>query len=183
MTSHRKSSLILTLLAVLMTVAPASAFGNSLLSGYGGPGEGNQAILGSALLGGGGAGGGSGSSGGSSGLRGSSSTDAGVGGQTGGQAGDQNATLTGSRGQGSTAHGRGVGVAGSRGERGEASGGGALAYPVSSGDNPSRVASVAANAFGLSGGDLVYVLLVLGALAVTGVVTGRLARMSRPEGL
>ncbi len=44
-----------------MTVATSSALGNSLLSGYGGPGEGSQAILGSALLGGGGAGGGDGS--------------------------------------------------------------------------------------------------------------------------
>jgi hypothetical protein len=180
MTSHRKSSLTLTLLAVLMTVAPASAFGNSLLSGYGGPGEGNQAILGSALLGGGGGNGGGGSSGGPSGLTGPSSTGAGV----GGQASQENARPTGPSGRGSrTGGGAGRatgGVAGSRGAHGEASGGGALAYPVSSGDNTSRVAT---SAFGLSGGDLVYVLLVLGALAVTGVVTGRLARMTRPEGL
>ena len=60
-----------TLLAVLMAAAPSSAWANSLLSGYGGPGEGSQTILGSALLGGGG-----GSSGGTSGSTGSSSSGA-----------------------------------------------------------------------------------------------------------
>ena len=40
--------------------APAGA-SSTLLSGYGGPGEGNQALLGSTLIGGGGNGGGSGS--------------------------------------------------------------------------------------------------------------------------
>jgi hypothetical protein len=184
MRSHHTSSLTLALLAVLMTVAPSCAFGNSLLSGYGGPGEGNQAILGSALLGGG-TGGGSGSSGGSSsgdssGLSGSSSADAGA----VGQAGTGNATSTGTRGQGSKDHPNGRRVAGgAAGSHGNASAGAALAYPVSTAENTGRSAAVASETLGLSGGDLTDVLLVLGALALTGVVTGRLVRMTQPEGL
>src|ERR1700761_4789261 len=44
--------------------APGAWASSTLLSGYGGPGQGNQAILGSTLIGGGGASGGSGGSGG-----------------------------------------------------------------------------------------------------------------------
>src|SRR5450755_4896336 len=69
MTSHRTISLILTLLAGLMTVAPSSVFAGPLLGGYGGPGAGNQAILGSALLNGPPGGGGTGA--GSTGAAGS----------------------------------------------------------------------------------------------------------------
>jgi hypothetical protein len=166
MTSHRTSSLILTLLAVLMACAPSCALAGSLLSGYGGPGEGNQAILGSALLGG--PGGGSGSS--STGATG-----------TGAQLGRGHAASTGSTGQGSTTHGAAGGASGSRG--GEASGGTARAYPVSSRDSSSQPTSGASEALGVSGEDLGYVLLALGALALTGVLTRRLARASGPEGL
>ena len=64
-------------------LAPASATAGSLLSGYGGPGEGNQAILGSALLGGPSGGGGGGAESGSSataqGSRGASAGEAATG--------------------------------------------------------------------------------------------------------
>lgn len=58
MTSHRTISLKPAILVVVLTIlaAPSSALANSLLGGYGGPGEGNQAILGSALVGGAGGG-------------------------------------------------------------------------------------------------------------------------------
>jgi len=169
MTSHRTISLTLSLLAVLMTVAPSSAFADSLLSGYGGPGEGSQAILGSVLLGGG-AGGGGGSASSASGLTGSPSSGA-----TG------NATSAGSSGRSATARagsGRTAGGAsGSRSGSGEASVGAARAYPVvSPGNTSSRQASTPAQTLGLSGEDLGYVLLALGALVVTGLATWRLAR-------
>jgi hypothetical protein len=67
MKSHRKITSIIALAVTLSVFAPASAPASSLLSGYGGPGQGAQAILGSALLngpsgrGGGGSGGGGGS--------------------------------------------------------------------------------------------------------------------------
>ena len=67
MTSHRSISIV-ALTAAMVAASPAVASASSLLSGYGGPGQGSQAILGSALLGGGsGGGGGGGSGGGSSG--------------------------------------------------------------------------------------------------------------------
>lgn len=56
----------------LAVAAPAGAQASSLLSGYGGPGTGSQAILGAALIGGGSSGGGS--SGGGSGGGGGEGT-------------------------------------------------------------------------------------------------------------
>jgi hypothetical protein len=61
MTNHRK---IIAAASLLVTLAvapalPATAGAGPLLSGYGGPGQGSQAILGSALLNGGSGGGGS----------------------------------------------------------------------------------------------------------------------------
>jgi hypothetical protein len=183
MTSHRTISSTLTLLAVLATVAPSSAFAGPLLSGYGGPGEGNQAILGSTLIGG--AGGGSGSSGGSSGSDGSSSSAV-VG--AGAQPRQDNGALSGSHGHGSRtlgvgtrASGRGVGtLSGGR----KASAGAAHTYQVSSGGGTSQITPGGLDALGLSGTDLLYVLLALGALGATVVLTRRLVRTtSRPEGL
>jgi hypothetical protein len=183
MTSHRTISLTLTLLAALMTVAPSSAFAGPLLSGYGGPGEGNQAILGSTLIGG--AGGGSGSSGGSSGSDGSSSSAV-VG--AGAQPGQEDGALSGSPGNGSKTHGAGTRASGggarSRSGGRESSGGGAHAYQLSSGGSTSQAAPGESEALGLSGVYLLYVLLALGVLGVTGVLTRRLARASsKPEGV
>jgi hypothetical protein len=174
MKSHRTISLTLTLLAALLTVAPSSAFAGPLLSGYGGPGEGNQAILGSTLIGG--AGGGSGSSGGSSGSDGSSASAVAGASVRPGQA---NGALSGSHGHGSKASGVGT-RSGSR----KASAGATHAYQLSSGGSTSQAASGGSEALGLSGADLLYVLLALGAVGATGVLTRRLARTSsRPEGL
>src|SRR4051794_10195073 len=65
-------ALILATFAFLL-LAPSSQAADPLLSGYGGPGGGEQVVLGSTLVGagkgGGGSGGGSGSSGGSASLR------------------------------------------------------------------------------------------------------------------
>jgi hypothetical protein len=174
MTSHRTTLLTLASLTVMSFATPSSAFAGSLLSGYGGPGEGNQAILGSALLGG--AGGDSGSSGGSSGSTGSSlSGAAGV----GAQAGQSSAAPTGSNERGSTA--RGQGGRSARGA-GEASGDAANAYPASSVGETSRLATGGLETLGLSGEDLLYMLLTLGALAFVGVLTRRLTQTTGPEG-
>ena len=67
MNTHRKIIPIAALAMACAAVAPASAPASPLLSGYGGPGQGTQAILGSTLLngpsgGGGGAATGSGAS-------------------------------------------------------------------------------------------------------------------------
>ena len=50
MKSHRKITSIIGLVVTLSALVPASAAASSLLSGYGGPGQGTQAILGSTLL-------------------------------------------------------------------------------------------------------------------------------------
>ena len=50
MRSHRTTIFIGAFCATLAVAAPAPALASSLLSGYGGPGQGNQAILGSALV-------------------------------------------------------------------------------------------------------------------------------------
>jgi hypothetical protein len=182
MTSQRTISLTLTFLAVLLSSAPSSAFANPLLSGYGGPGEGNQAILGSTLVGG--SGGGGGSAGGASGGSPGSSPSGAVG--SGARSGQSDATPTVSSGRGSgvRAGGRAAGAgSGSRGASGKASGGATRAYSVSSAENASRSASGEAETLGISGEDVAYIFLALGALAFTGVLTRRLARTSRLEGL
>jgi hypothetical protein len=168
MTSQRTISLTLALLAVLVGAAPSCAFANPLLSGYGGPGAGSQAILGSTLVGG--AGGGGGSAGGTSG------------GSPGSSAGG--AAPTGSSGSRVRAGGRAADAgSGSRRASGKASAAAARAYPFSSARNASQAASAATETLGISGEDVAYIFLALGALAFTGVLTRRLARTSRLEGL
>ena len=173
MTSHRTISLkltLLTLLAVLMTVAPASACASPLLSGYGGPGEGNQAILGSALLGGGGSsGGGARSTGFSPGTAPGTGQSAGESSQAG--IGQSNRPSSGSGG-----------LAPPAGRNGRSASGAAGAYPASSVGRTSRLASVGSETLGLSGEDLLYILFALGVLTFVGVLTRRLTLATRPEG-
>lgn len=163
MTGHRTILSILTLLAILPAAIPSSAPANPLLSGYGGSGEGSQEILGSALLGGG-AGGGGGTGGGPSGPTGSSLTGAPV--------GQGSTTSTGSRGRERAAGG----ASHPRGKAGEASAGAAGAYPSSSRSKTSQPAPGSSETLGLSGADLLYILLALGALACTGLFTRRLTQ-------
>jgi hypothetical protein len=181
MTSHRTISSTIALLTALVAIAPASASANSLLSGYGGPGAGSQAILGSTLIGGGGGG----PAGGSSGSSGSSSGAAGAG------AGAGESGTAGARGGGSEAGARGGnaagrasgGAAGARRGHGRASGGAARAYPVRPLDVVAKPFPSGSGALGISAADLGYLLLVLALLVATGVVTRSLARApTRPEG-
>jgi hypothetical protein len=173
MRSHRTIFTTLGLAAVLWTAAPASA--GSLLSGYGGPGQGNQAILGAALLNGphGGGRGGSGAGGGPSGGAGA--------GQTGSPVTSKGARgPTTSTGSASGRGGRGEGGARSHGPNGSASAGGAPTYPPPSSN--AALASADSNTLGLSGADLLFVLLAVGVLALTGTLTMRLTRITRPAG-
>jgi hypothetical protein len=162
MTSHRTISLILSLLAFPMAVAPSSAFANSLLGGYGGPGQGNQAILGSALLNGPRGGGG---------PRGGSTATLNLAGQAGslGSVPTRAGSAGASRGATSV---RALGHGATKASSG--------AYSAVERDGATQPDS---GTLGFSGEDLGYVLLALGALVVTGVITRRLARMTRPEGL
>jgi len=157
MTSHRTILSILTLLAILAAAIPSSAPANPLLSGYGGPGEGSQATLGSALLGGG-------AGSGPSGPTGSS--------LTGPPVGQGSTTSTDSHGRKRAAGG----ASHPRGEAGETSAGAAGAYPDSSREETSQLALGSPETLGLSGVDLLYILLALGALACTGLLTRRLTQ-------
>jgi hypothetical protein len=181
MTSQRTISLTLTLLAVLLSTAPSSAFANPLLSGYGGPGDGNQAILGSTLVGG--PGGGGGSAGGAAGGSPGASPSGAVGSGARPAQSDATPTVSSGRGSGTRAGGRAAGTgSGARGASGKASGGGARAY-LSSAEDARQAAAGETQTLGISGEDVAYIFLALGALAFTGVLTRRLARTSRLEGL
>jgi hypothetical protein len=165
MTSHRTTLLTLASLVVMAASMPSLASASPLLGGYGGPGEGDQTILGSALLNGGGSGGGTGSAGSSS----ISSTSRGL-------------PVGGARTASSRAH-----AAGGPGHGEQATGvtGQALGKPSgpeSISERGAAAPSAVADSgmLGLSGADLLYVLLVLGALALTAVLTRRLTRIAVP---
>jgi hypothetical protein len=165
MRSHRATiaGASLALAMAASALAPTAAQAGPLLSGYGGPGAGNQAILGSALLNGPSAGGGSGGEGASAGSARA----------TGG------ATLAGAGGEGAAGTSRGALTGG--GKRSERPAGkaaaGASRPPLETATPTSPRQSVgSAPAPLLSAVSLVYVLFALGALVLTGALTRRLTR-------
>jgi hypothetical protein len=177
MRSHRRIVSTAALAVALSAAVPANAPGSSLLSGYGGPGAGNQAIIGATLLNGSGGGG---SGGGSS----SHSLESSHYSKSSGVAGSPSNGITGSGAktgtEGSTARrhaGQVTHVAG--GARasgaGKTSAGAAPAYPASS-VMRARGGAVGPETLGLSSDDLLLILLALAGLAFTGVLTRRLAR-------
>ena len=160
MTGNRAIITTVALLASMVSTGPAAA--NPLLSGYGGPGEGSQAILGSTLLDGptqgGGGSVGSGGAAGSGGLP-SAGADAGL------------ATVAPQQKASSVAHRDRT-----AGGIGTASGDSSQTHIAGSGLPASQATVAGAQTLGLSGKDLLYTLLALGALAITSVLTRRLAR-------
>jgi hypothetical protein len=189
-------ALALALAVFLSASAPVAACaGSPLLSGYGGPGAGEQALIGSSLLGRHGGGGSNRSSGptgsgaasldGSGRALGGSSRASGVpsgtlrGGGTRSNAHPAGHARAGSAGGPSSARG---GVGGSRAAQ---TGGGAGAQVGQASRNafvyPSslRLASADSPALGISGGDLLLLLTTVAALALIGTLTIRLARLQR----
>jgi hypothetical protein len=169
-------------LALFAIPAPAALAGGPLLSGYGGPGAGAQAILGGTLLNGpkGGPGGGSGGSPGgpsapsssiSSASPSSSSATSASHHATGG--GAVPGSIGGRGSSGALRHGGG-GAAASRGT----SAGSAGAYLSRTHPEASIAASVSAGGSSwFTGGDLLALVLVAGVLALVAVVTVRLSGM------
>ncbi|MGH2865548.1 MAG: hypothetical protein ACRDJX_09930 [Solirubrobacteraceae bacterium] len=166
-------TLALFVLAICCVIS-ASADAGSLLSGYGGPGEGNQTILGSSLINGptgkGGPGGGPG---------GSASDAAQLGAGSGSLAAPSGRPADSAKATPDAAAGPGASRRASESSRstsgfgaGKASAGGSQPYRRATG-TPGGGAS---QALGLSSADLLYILLALGILAVTGILTRRLAR-------
>jgi len=176
MTRHR--TIILTVgCLVAFGMAPSdAALASSLLSGYGGPGQGNQAILGSALLNR--PGGGSGSSGSGSGDSGSLASSSTTSSEDAASSGTGSSSQTGAGRKTSSSRAAGA-------HRGSPADGSTVRSA-----SPPSIADVYAAAergrpapstpaFGLSGADLLLIVLVLGMLALIGVLSRRLTRVTR----
>ena len=179
----------LALASFVSVLAPAiAAAGSPLLSGYGGPGGGEQSILGSALLGGAGPGGSSGS-GGSGGVgRGGS------GGTTSGGSGTGLARATGSAEGLSSAGTGGTGAGGvasrpgggSTSTRGGARTGRNASTPAHGAATrayvyPSslRLASADSSVLEISGGDVLLLVATIATLGLVGVLTIRWGRLQQ----
>lgn len=171
MARYRLTTIVVLLaLALACALAPGAMASSTLLSGYGGPGQGNQAILGTTLIGGGSAGG---SGGGSSGTGAPPGTAASL-------------ELEEGRG-GSSGAGGASGAGGSPRTGSSASQGAQSAGSAGAGHVPAALAAarVDAPALGLSGGDLAYVVLgflVLALTALLSFVLMRRAGAERPAG-
>jgi hypothetical protein len=174
----------LALLALFAIPAPAALADGPLLSGYGGPGAGAQAIIGGTLLNGpkGGSGTGSngsarGSSSSSSSLSSSSSPSSSSATTASGVANGGGRAAPGSTG------GRGSSAAPRQGGGGASTGRGASAgstgaYSSQSHPDASLAASVSAAGWSwFTGGDLLALALVAGVLALIAVATVRLSGM------
>ncbi len=169
MRSRRLTIASTVLLVLALAAVPSSANAGSLLSGYGGPGDGSQAILGSALLGGPSGGGGSGGRGTTTGAGGERLTVGSAGAGSGGGA----PAATGTSHESSSA-----GEGGKQLPRSPAA-----AATGFRGSGLAQRASVSASrggsqTLGLSDADALYILLALGALVLTGALTRILARQS-----
>jgi hypothetical protein len=171
-------SSILPLAATMLVLAPTTAFaGSPLLSGYGGPGAGEQAMLGSTLVGGSGGGGAAGSSG-SGGSGGADLSDSA--GPSTSSAGETSSTGSGSAlgsGKGAANAGSGSRDANARrpqGERSTATGGAASAYVYSTSQGSLASASPLT---GISSGDVLLLVGILATLGLVAVLTLRLSRL------
>lgn len=155
MLRYRVTTIVVLLaLASCCAFSPAAMASSTLLSGYGGPGQGNQAILGSTLIGG--AGGGSGGGAGTGSPSGTAASLAVEEPRAGSSSG------SGSGGSGSSHRG---GSAASRASRSAPSTG---ARPAITALTAERVD---APALGLGGGDVAYIVLAFLVLALTALLT------------
>ncbi len=166
MNRHQATIKISLAILVLFALAPAAGDAAPLLSGYGGPGSGSQAILGSTLIGG--------STGGGGGAATSSSST---------EAGSEVARSS-AGSSSSPRHARTHSGTHASSQRSGSSHGAATTPHEAVAAQTQRVAAADASAggwqiVGLSGIDLFYVAMIVVFLAVAGFFTGRLAH--RPE--
>jgi hypothetical protein len=171
MTRHRTITPLVGLCLAVSLATSGAALANPILSGYGGPGQGNQAILGSALLNGP-AGGGGGPGGG---------------GSTGSLSSGENGLASTSVGSKRPGHGGASKESSARGQAGTPSSSRqAIAQPIL---DPARAYLAAerghtvgqSGAFGLGGQDVLYMILALGALTLAAVFTRRLNQPTAAE--
>lgn len=169
MKAHRTIIFIGGLLALAVAL-PSGALASSLLSGYGGPGQGNQAILGAGLVNGPKGGGGSGGSSNST----SDSSTSGSGSASAPASSSAGSTKGGSESSGSGRSARRSGGKSSQEDAPKASSSARGLYPASE-----RIpAGQQAGALGLSSADIVFIVLALGLLVFIGLLTRRLAQTS-----
>jgi hypothetical protein len=207
MNRNRRIASALALAGFLcMPVSSTAVAAGPQLSGYGGPGAGEQTILGSTLLGGAGGGSGGGSASGGSGGASSSGGSGGSGSSRGAAQAGSGGSAAGGAGS-STTRRSGGGISGgssgapggSTGGTSASSGGGAptnthSAQPVGGKIHSSaraavtgvyvypsslRLASSDSSAFAISGGDVLVLIVVVLAIALVGVLTMRLGRLQR----
>jgi hypothetical protein len=178
MRSRRTTTLTITFLAAVSAALPAAASAGSLLSGYGGPGQGSQVILGSSLIKGGGGGDGRGNGGGSSGTGESSASGAGS--QQATAATGALGTHTSRPAKPRSDHGAGGHAVPTGGRIGVA--GATQAQAPSSPAAAVRAEPEGPTTIGVSRENLLYMLLALAALIVTGLLTRRMARSRTVSG-
>jgi hypothetical protein len=156
----------------LLAAAPAAALAGPLLSGYGGPGQGNQAILGSTLLGG--PGGGSNGSGGPTSASGESAAASAAALAAGSSSAAGSAG--GSGRPASSGHARNGALTSASSRAAQAAALKPVSYPA--------VEPTAASTptLGLSGTDVFYIVLAALALAFTGVMTRHILRTGPAKG-
>lgn len=166
MSCRRVTITIATLLVgSALAAAPAGAASGPLLSGYGGPGEGEQAILGSALIGGPA----------TPPAPGAASASGELARAVAGSAASESSSAGTASGGGAAA-----GSARRRDEQGAATSGARRsrrggAVGARRGAEASLTATESTPPLGITGADLAYVLVAFAALALTGVLTLRLA--------
>jgi len=197
MKTRRKIIFIGGLMLALAVAWPTPSFASSLLSGYGGPGQGNQAILGSALVNGSRSGGGGSGGSGAGGSEGSSSPGSGSDGSAAGEGGSSSSgssgqgtgsgttsTSSGKSGSGSSTRGSHSGSGARSSATGRNEAGTAVSVTASSYPASERVPPAGADSgtLGLSGADLIYLLLAIGTLLFMGVLATRLGRSSTAIG-
>lgn len=155
--------------ASLVLVTPASACASPLLSGYGGPGQGSQALLGSTLLGGGRGGSGSGGSSGTAGSTAQAPIAA-------ASSGENSASLAGSSGRARARAGA---------DRGARSNNRAFEGPIAGRSRllpVSLARSADIGSLGLSAMDLALVAVAIAVMAATGLLMGRMSRRAQLGG-
>ena len=186
MKSHRIAILIAGLLVALASATPALAHSTTLLSGYGGPGQGNQAVLGATMLGGRGGGSGGGNGSGNAGSSASESPESPsiVAGR------EPSVAVTGGKSPTATTT-----PGASQTKAGGTSSGSAGAHQRAKGSAPAPSAVLSlypasehipsggqGDALGLSAADLIYIILGAGILLGFGVFTRRLGAPGSEHG-
>jgi len=205
MRPHRITITTSTLAAICLAIAPAAAAGSPLLSGYGGPGAGEQQIIGSTLVGGGSGHGGGSGNGGSAGSSNGGRESGGSGSETSSAYGTSSSSGSSggaSTGASSSGVGGGEGAGGHAGKPGSRSGSGgqesqrsgegssaketgAAGKSTSSGGGSARLpgaveaAAEQPVAFGLSSGEVAVVAAIVAGLLLTGVLTWWLGALER----